>query len=64
MFQNISPASLFNFGYLENFYVLLNGTPDAEILRGELASVELRFLVFENIMKLLKIHIKKETKNV
>lgn len=61
-FQNISSPSLFNFGYLEIFCILLNGTPDADILRGDLASVQLRFLVFENILKLLKIHIKKETK--
>jgi len=50
---------LFNFAYLEIFYILVSGTPDADILSAELASVQLRFLVFGNIEKVLKISIKK-----
>lgn len=44
---------------MEFFYILLNGTPDKDILRGEWASVQLIFPVLENIIKLLKIHVKK-----
>lgn len=58
LISKLSPPSLLNYGYLEIFYSLLNGTPDSDILRGQHTSVQLRFLLFENIMKLLKIHIK------